>query len=157
MTYIREGQMNQPRPVMKARGTSNPSTALLPVSKARLRGRLILRLLLAFPAGLIIAAIVIAAFGLEFSAARTVTFSGLALSYAVFLFTTWRLGVKRWAAFAAAGGDPQTAGVLLFGVIKPPSRANGSRSGLNWYFGDGDSSDGGGDGGGGDGGGGGGD
>ncbi|MCY1232826.1 hypothetical protein D9M72_453410 [compost metagenome] len=66
----------------------------------------------------------------------------------------------RRAAFAASGGDPQAAGVLLFGVMKPRSRANGSRSGGsgdNGYFGDGDSSDGGdgGDGGGGDGGGGG--
>ncbi|MET4587923.1 hypothetical protein ACVLB3_004251 [Pseudarthrobacter sp. PvP022] len=145
--------MDQPRLAMKTRWTSNRGSALLPVSKARLRGRLILRLLLAFPAGLIIAAIVIAAFGLESSAARTVTFSGLALSYAAFLFTTWRLGVRRRAAFAAAGGDPQAAGVLLFGVMKPRSRANGSRSGdsgFNGYFGDGDSSHGGGDSGGGD-------
>jgi hypothetical protein len=154
--------MDQPRLAMKARRrrTRNPGTAPLPVPKARLRGRLILRLLLAFPAGLILAAMVIAAFGLELSAARTATYSGLALSYALFLFVTWRLGVMRRAAFAASGGDPQAAGVLLFGVMKPRSRANGSRSGGsgdNGYFGDGDSSDGGdgGDGGGGDGGGGG--
>lgn len=130
-------------------------TTPLPVSMARLRGRLILRLLLAFPAGLIFAAMVIAAFGLEFSAARTATYLGLVLSYALVLWTTWRVGVKRRAVFAATGGDPQAAGVLLFGVMKPRSRANGSRSsgsGFNGYLGDGDGDSSGDGGGGGDGG-----
>ena len=147
--------MEPPRLAMSARrrGARSVRTTPLPVSKGRLRGRLILRLLLAFPAGLIFAAMVIAAFGLEFSAARTATYLGLALSYALVLWTTWRAGVKRRAVFAASGGNPQAAGVLLFGVMKPRSRATGSRSGgsgFNGYFGDGDSSDGGGgDGGGG--------
>ncbi|MDR6507983.1 hypothetical protein [Arthrobacter oryzae] len=120
--------------------------------------RLILRLLTAFPVGLLFGAALIAALGLEDSAARAATFSGVAFSYAVFLFTIWRAGIKRQAAFAAAGGDPQAAGVLLFGVMTPRRRFVGSDgSGSGGYYGDGDnSSDGGGSGGGGDGGGGGG-
>lgn len=116
--------------------------------------RLILRLLTAFPVGLLFGAAVIAALRLEDSAARAATFSGVALSYAVFIFTIWRAGIKRRGAFAAAGGDPQAAGVLLFGVMTPRKRSGGSDgSGAGGYYGDGDnSSDGGGDGGGGGGG-----
>lgn len=157
-----EGHVAQPRFTTRERRSSAGfrtagfrPTVPLPVSKARLRWRLTLRLLLAFPAGLLIAAMAIAALELEYSAARTATFSGLVVSYALFLVITWQAGVKRRAAFAAAGGDPGSAGVLLFGVMKPRGRARGSDgSGSGGYWGDSSGNDN--DGAGGDGGGGGG-
>ena len=134
-------------------GTGDGRLGLLPVSKAVLRWSLGLRLLLAVPVGVFLGGFIAGAFGLESDAeAATAGYCGLALSFALFLFVTWRLGVSRRAAFAAAGGDPDAAGVLLFGVMKPRTRSCGSGSG--GYSGDGGSS---GDCGGGDGGGGGGD
>lgn len=127
-------------------GRLNP----LPVSKARLVWRLILRLLTAFPVGLLFGAALIAALRLEDSAARAATSSGIALSYALFLFTIWRAGPTRRAAFAAAGGDPKAAGVLLFGVMTPRKLSGDSRSDGSGSGGGGDGGGGGGDGGGGD-------
>jgi hypothetical protein len=111
----------------------------LPLSKTRLRWRLALRLLLAVPVGLFIGGFIVSALGLEDDAdAAAAGYCGIALSFALFLFTIWRLGVSRRAAFAEAGGDPDAAGVLLFGVMKPRSRSGSSGSG--GYYGDGGSS-----------------
>jgi uncharacterized membrane protein YgcG len=152
---VREEQMAGSK--IAARGmrlvTRNRRLKPLPVSKTKLRWRLALRLLLAVPVGLFFGGFFVGAFGLEDDAdAAAAVYCGLALSFALFLFITWRLGVSRRAAFAGAGGDPDAAGVLLFGVMKRRSRSGDSSSG--GYYGDGGSS---GDCGGGDGGGGGGD
>ncbi|MCU1532702.1 MAG: hypothetical protein JWO49_2273 [Arthrobacter sp.] len=120
------------------RGTGSGRLKPLPVSKTRLRWRLALRLLLAVPVGLVLGGFILGAFGLEDDAgAAWAGFCGLVLSFAVFLFTIRRLGVSRRAAFAGAGGDPEAAGVLLFGVMKPRSRSRDSGSG--GYYGDGGS------------------
>jgi uncharacterized membrane protein YgcG len=122
----------------------------LPVSKTRLRWQLALRLLLAVPVGLFFGGSIISAFGLDDDAdAAAAGYCGIVLPFALFLVTILRLGVSRRAAFVGAGGDPDAAGVLLFGVMKPRSRYGDSGSG--GYYGDGGSSgdcSGGGDGGG---------
>lgn len=86
-------------------GTGDGRLGPLPVSKAVLRWSLGLRLLLAVPVGVFLGGFIAGAFGLESDAeAATAGYCGLALSFALFLFVTWRLGVSRRAAFAATGG-----------------------------------------------------
>jgi hypothetical protein len=113
----------------------------LPVSKTRLRWRLALRLLLAVPVGLFIGGSIVSAFGLDDDAgAAAAEYCGVALPFAPFLVTIWRLGGEPPAAFAEVGGDPDTACVLLFGVMKPRSRSGSSGSG-GYYGGCGSSGD----------------
>jgi hypothetical protein len=111
----------------------------LPLSKTRVRWRRALRLLLAVPVGFFIGGSIVSALGLDDDAdAAAAEYCGIALPFALFLVTIWCLGVSRRAAFAEVGGDPDAAGVLLFGVMKPRSRSGSSGSG--GYYGDGGSS-----------------
>ena len=81
---------------------------------------------------------------------------GMGLSFALFLGIIWLLGRSRRGAFAASGGDPAAAGVLLFGAMAPRTVNKGSGGTHSDGGGSASSGDGGcGDGGGGDGGGGG--
>jgi hypothetical protein len=76
----------------------------LPVSKTRLRWRLALRLLLAVPVGLFIGGSIVSAFWLDDDAdAAAAGYCGIALPFALFLVTIWRLEVSRRAAFAEVG------------------------------------------------------
>lgn len=117
---------------------------------ASLRWALLRRLLLAIPVGLVVGGMLSNAFKLEPGDPVTemATLGGITLALALFLTVTWLSGRSRRSAFAAAGGDPKTAGALLFGVLTPRSRTSKSRGSS---FGGGDIS--GGDCGGGDGGG----
>ncbi|MGP4033975.1 hypothetical protein [Pseudarthrobacter sp. 1C304] len=144
--------------VRRTQGTKRRRPKKLPVSVAGLRWALVRRLLVAVPVGLFLGGMVATAFGLESAdpATEAALLYGMAFSTASFLAVTWLLGRSRRAAFAADGGDPRAAGVLLFGVLTPRRRDSGRRN--NGYGGDGGYSGGGdssGDCGGGDGGGGG--
>ena len=124
----------------------------LPVAVASLRWALLRRLLLALLVGLIIGGMLSNAFDLEPSdpGAEVAMLGGTTLSFTLFLMVTWLLGRSRRTAFAASGGDPGAAGVLLFGVLTPRRRASAAQGSA---FGDGGHSSGadcgGGDGGGG--------
>lgn len=150
------------RPKTAARGTKRTRgrhPRQLPVAVASLRWALLRRLLLAIAVGLVVGGMLSNAFTLEPGDPGTemAALGGITLSLALFLTVTWLFGRSRRSAFAAAGGDPEAAGALLFGVLTPRRRTSESRGSS---FGGGDFSGGdssGGDCGGGDCGGGGGD
>ena len=149
------GQQAMTRPktaVRSAKRTRGRHPRELPVALASLRWALLRRLLLAVAVGLVIGGMLSNAFTLEPGDPGTevATLGGITLSVALFLAVTWLLGRSRRSDFAAAGGDPQAASALLFGVLTPRRRTSASQGSA---FGGGDSS--GGDCGGGDGGGGG--
>ena len=147
--------MSKPKLVVRSyKGTRGPRPKQLPVAVASLRWALVRRLLLAVPVGLFLGGMLSTALNLETAdpSGDTAMLAGLALSFILFLTVLWLLGRSRRDAFAASGGDPQAAGVLLFGVLTPRRRNSTSHS--QGYGGDGGYSSGG-DCGGGDGGGGG--
>ncbi|KUM41092.1 hypothetical protein [Arthrobacter sp. EPSL27] len=115
--------------VRRTKGSKRRPPRKLPVSVASLRWALVRRLLVAVPAGLFLGGMVATASGLESADAATeaALLYGLAFSITLFLAVTWLLGRHRRAAFAAAGGDPHAAGVLLFGVLTPRRRNPGQR------------------------------
>lgn len=143
--------------VRSYKSSRGPRPKQLPVAVSSLRWALVRRLLLALPVGLFLGGMLSTALNLETAdpSGDAVMLAGLALSFALFLTVLWLLGRSRRKAFAASGGDPLAAGVLLFGVLTPRRMSSKSQSqgygGDSGYSSGGDSSGGcgGGDGGGG--------
>lgn len=139
----------------KGRATPDYRPEKLTVPLASLRWTLIRRLLLAIPVGLFLAGLLLDPLGgSDFGTLRAIL-TGQAAALAVVLTLVWLAGRRRRAAFAASGGDPNAAGILLFGVLPPRTRHAG-RPGSDGGFYSGGGSGSGGDCSGGDGGGGGG-
>ena len=140
--------------VRSYKSTRGPQPKQLSVAVSSLRWALVRRLLLAMPVGVFLGGMLTTAFNLETAdpSGDAAMLAGVALSLALFLTVLWLLGRSRRKAFAASGGDPQAAGVLLFGVLTPRRRNSKSHSqGDGGYSSGGDSAGdcGGGDGGGG--------
>ncbi|BCW66275.1 hypothetical protein NicSoilB4_10380 [Arthrobacter sp. NicSoilB4] len=93
----------------------------LPVPVSRLRWALVRRLFFAIPLGLLFGVMLFNGFTVDGSEpATTAAFAGgMGLSFSLFLGTIWIVGHRRRALFAASGGDPEAAGVLLFGAMAP--------------------------------------
>ena len=143
--------------VRSGKGSRSRRFKKLPVPVSSLRWALGRRLIFAVPVGLFFGGKLMDAFNADESDSGTMAAvaAGMGLSFVLFLGIIWLLGRSRRAAFAASGGDPAAAGVLLFGAMAP--RTVNKRSGGSHGDGGGFASggDGGcGDGGGGDGGGG---
>lgn len=143
--------------VRSYKSSRGPRPKQLPVAVSSLRWALVRRLLLAVPVGLFLGGMLTTALNLETAdpSGDAGMLAGLALSFALFLTVLWLLGRSRRKSFVASGGDPQAAGVLLFGVLTPRRRSSTANG--QGYGGDGGYSSGGdssGDCGGGDGGGG---
>ena len=138
--------------VRSGKGTRRRRLKKLPVPLSKLRWALVRRLVFAVPVGFFFGGKLMNAFNIDESGSGTMAavVAGLGLSFALFLGIIWLLGRSRRAAFAASGGDPSAAGVLLFGAMAPRTANRGSGG----SHGDGGGSASGGDGGCGDGGGG---
>ncbi|CAI3803525.1 hypothetical protein [Pseudarthrobacter sp. MM222] len=146
----------------KGRVTPDHRPEELHVPLASLRWTLTRRLLLAIPVGLFFAGLLLDPLdGSDFGTLGSILV-GQAAAFALVLTLIWLAGRRRRAAFAVSGGDPNAAGILLFGVL-PRRTCHAGRPGSDggFYSGGGPGSGSGGDcsgggGGGGDGGGGGG-
>jgi uncharacterized membrane protein YgcG len=140
--------------VPRGKGARRRRLKELPVPVSKLRWALVRRLIFAIPVGFFFGGKLMSAFPPAESGSVTLAAmaAGMGLSFLLFLGIIWLLGRSRRAAFAASGGDPDAAGVLLFGAMAPRSANTGS--GGSSFDGGGSAS--GGDGGCGDGGGGGG-
>jgi uncharacterized membrane protein YgcG len=143
----------------KGRATPDHRPEELPVPLASLRWTLTRRLLLAIPVGLFLAGLLLDPLGgSDFGTLRAIL-AGQAAAFAVVLTLVWLAGRRRRAAFAASGGDPNAAGILLFGVLPRRTRPAGRPGSDGGFYSGGGSGSGSGSGGdcsGGDGGGGGG-
>ena len=107
----------------------------LPVPVSRLRWALVRRLLFAVPLGLLFGVMLINGFKVNDSAPATAAAvaAGLGMSLTLFLRIIWLVGRRRQALFAAAGGDPDAAGVLLFGAMAPDIGRLGPYSDTKYY------------------------
>lgn len=95
------------------------ATTKLPVPVASLRWALVRRLVFAIPLGLLFGVMLINGFRVNESAVMAVMAGGVGLSFSLFLGIIWLVGRRRRALFAASGGDPDAARVLLFGAMSP--------------------------------------
>ncbi|MET4137514.1 hypothetical protein [Pseudarthrobacter sp. PvP090] len=114
--------------VRSGKGTRSRRFKKLPVPVSKLRWALARRLLFAVPVGLFFGGKLMDAFNTDESGSGTMAavVAGMGLSLVLFLGIIWLLGRRRRAAFAASGGDPDAAGVLLFGAMAPRSTNKGS-------------------------------
>ena len=98
-----------------------PAATKLPVPVSSLRWALVRRLSFAIPLGLLFGVMLFNGFELNDSVPATAaaTAGGMGLSFSLFLGIIWIVGRRRRALFAACGGDPDAAGVLLFGAMAP--------------------------------------
>lgn len=111
-----------------------PATSKLPVPVSRLRWALVRRLLFAIPLGLLFGVMLINGFKVNDSAlAAAAMAGGTGLSLSLFLGIIWLVGRRRQALFAAAGGDPDVVGVLLFGAMAPDIGRLGPYSDTKYY------------------------
>ena len=149
------------RSTIKPRGSKRSRRPLrlkkLPVPVSSLRWALVRRLVFAVPVGWLLGGMLINAYHVDGSASgfAAAMLGGMGLSFALFLAIIWLLGRSRRAAFAAGGGDPNAAGVLLFGAMAPLTHESGSGGhhgdgGFSWGWGGDSGGDGGGGGDGGD-------
>lgn len=106
----------------------------LPVSVSRLRWALLRRLVFVVPVGLLFSVMLTHVFNTEGSDSGNTAekIAGIGLSLALFLGIIWGNGRQNRAAFAKSGGDPNAAGVLLFGVM--PTRGTSTGSGGDQSF-----------------------
>lgn len=97
------------------------ATTELPVPVSRLRWALVRRLSFAIPLGLLFGVMLFNGFKVNGSVPATAAAiaGGMGLSFTLFLGIIWTVGRRRRALFAACGGDPDAAGVLLFGAMAP--------------------------------------
>lgn len=109
--------------VRSGKGTRSRRFKKLPVPVSKLRWALARRLIFAVPVGLFFGGKLMDTFNTGTMAAVA---AGMGLSFVLFLGIIWLLGRSRRAAFAATGGDPDAAGVLLFGAMAPGSANKGS-------------------------------
>ena len=79
------------------------------------------RLFFAIPLGLLFGVMLFNGFKVNESVPATAAAiaGGMGLSFSLFLGIIWTVGRRRRALFAACGGDPDAAGVLLFGAMAP--------------------------------------
>ena len=99
--------------------SGTPATTKLPVPVFSLRWALARRLFFAVPLGLLFGVMLFNGFKLNDSATAAAMAGGLGLSFSLTLGIIWIVGRRRRALFAACGGDPDAAGVLLFGAMAP--------------------------------------
>ncbi|MEO3932526.1 hypothetical protein WMO79_06910 [Micrococcaceae bacterium Sec7.4] len=121
----------------RAAGTGLPAettaTTKLPVPVSRLRWALVRRLVFAIPLGLLIGVMLINGFKANESATVAAMAGGVGLAFSLFLGIIWLVGRRRRALFAASGGDPDAAGVLLFGAMAPKIGRLGPYSDTKYY------------------------
>lgn len=109
------------------------ATTKLPVPVSRLRWALVCRLFFAIPLGLLFGVMLFNGFQLNDSATAAAMAGGAGLSFSLFLGIIWLVGRRRRALFAASGGDPDAAGVLLFGAMAPKIGRLGPYSDTKYY------------------------
>lgn len=121
----------------RAAGTGLPAettaTTKLPVPVSRLRWALVRRLVFAIPLGLLFGVMLINGFKANESATAAAMAGGVGLAFSLFLGIIWLVGRRRRALFAASGGDPDAAGVLLFGAMAPKIGRLGPYSDTKYY------------------------
>ena len=103
----------------RASGAVPSAATKLPVPVSSLRWALVRRLFFAVPLGLLFGVMLFNGFKQKDSATAAAMAGGLGLSFSLFLGIIWTVGRRRRALFAACGGDPDAAGVLLFGAMAP--------------------------------------
>lgn len=115
--------------VSRSKGTRRRLPGELPVSVSKLRWALVRRLVFVVPVGLLFSVTLTHVFNTEGSGSGNPAekIAGIGLSITLFFGIIWGNGRQNRAAFAKSGGDPNAAGVLLFGVM--PTRGTGTGSG----------------------------